>query len=237
MKAHYERQRLLSAQGLVPQAELMNAELVLLESRGAAEDLEARVAAARSQGLDYRNRLLGLEREMSQSQLDRAGAATESYKQLLSQLAAWEERYALRTPVAGTVSFGPFWADHQFVRADSEVLSVVPAARAPLGRVTLPLAGAGKARLGQRVLVKLDDYAHLEFGIVEGIVDALSPISREGQYVVSVRFPGRLITSYGTPIPARAELNGTAEIVTEDVRLIHRLLRPLRAAATRTAGR
>jgi multidrug resistance efflux pump len=234
MKAQYERQRVLFEQGLIPQSELMNAELVSLESRGIAEDLEARVAAGRSQASDYQNRLLDLQREMSQTQLDRESAAAESLKQLVSQLAAWEDRYALRAPVPGVVSFGQLWADHQFVQANGEVVTIVPDSGAPIGRITLPLSGAGKARPGQRVLVKLDDFFYQEFGSLEGVVEAISPVSRDGQYVVDVRFPSRLVTSYGTVIPPRAELNGSAEIVTDDVRLLARLLRPLRFAASRT---
>jgi HlyD family secretion protein len=221
----------LFGQGLVSESELRQSELASLEARSVVQDVEARASTAETQVSDTRARLLDLEQGAAQIAVDRELAARESFKQLQTALATWDDHYALRAPVAGRVSLGQLWADHQFIKANDEVMTVVPEAGPLLGRVALPRGGAGKARAGQRVLIRLADYPYEEFGILEGTVDSLGGVSHEDAYVVNVNLPRGLTTSYGLQIPARPELLGNAEIITDDVRLLLRLLRPLRATA------
>jgi multidrug resistance efflux pump len=210
-KAQYERSRTLAVQGLMAQSELMAAELSYLESRGA---------------------LLDLEQHVDRAELDVETAALLSFKQLVSGLAVWKDRYALVAPLRGTVCFGQFRSDHQFVAVNDVVMTIVPESGAAVGRLTLPRTGAGKARSGQRVLVALDDYPYQEFGLLEGVVESISALPRENEYAVDVSLPRNLTTSYGKAIAPRPELRGSAEVVTDDDRLIWRLLRPLRHAAS-----
>ncbi len=45
---------------------------------------------------------------------------------------------------------------------------------------------------------------------------------KEGLYLIDVKLPKRLITSYNKEIDFKQEMRGTAEIITEDLRLIER---------------
>ena len=51
---------------------------------------------------------------------------------------------------------------------------------------------------------------------------SLTP-DNEGFYLIDVSLPKYLITSYNKEIPFRQEMIGTAEIITEDLRLLERL--------------
>jgi len=46
---------------------------------------------------------------------------------------------------------------------------------------------------------------------------------------VEVSFPEGLTTNYGNTLPFTQEMQGTAEIITEDIRLLERFFQPIQA--------
>ncbi|WP_372474199.1 HlyD family secretion protein [Capnocytophaga sp. ARDL2] len=83
---------------------------------------------------------------------------------------------------------------------------------------------SGKVRAGQKVLIKLDNYRYQEYGIIEGKVHNVSlTTDSQGNYFVDVILPNGLQTSYNKTLIFDKELKGTAEIVTEDLRLLERV--------------
>ncbi len=50
----------------------------------------------------------------------------------------------------------------------------------------------------------------------------------EGMYVVDIALPDGLTTNYGKTLPLTREMKGSAEIITDDLRLLERLIMPLR---------
>ena len=95
----------------------------------------------------------------------------------------------------------------------------------------VPLAGAGKVEVGQRVNIKLDNYPYMEFGLLEGEVSNISmvPVASEdgGYYTAEIVLTQKLITNYKKELPFNQEMQGVAEIITKDRRLIERLIDPL----------
>ena len=64
-----------------------------------------------------------------------------------------------------------------------------------------------------------------EYGIVQGIVHNIAATpDKEGNLLIDVSLPNGLETSYDKKIVFQQEMTGTADIVTEDLRLIERLL-------------
>jgi len=153
----------------------------------------------------------------------------ESVRTLGSRLAAWERTYVLRAPIAGTVSLSRFWTDSQFVRAGDEVMAIVPAeARTPIGRVSLPASRAGEVATGQTVFVSLDNYPAEQFGLLQGRVVAIAPVPLGARYSVEVSLPDGLTTTFGRRLTYQQEMQGQAEIVVEDLRVIDRLFQQFR---------
>ena len=56
----------------------------------------------------------------------------------------------------------------------------------------------------------------------------LSLVPEADHYRVEIRFPQGLLTNYGHRLPIAYEARATAEIVTDDRRLIERLVAPMR---------
>jgi HlyD family secretion protein len=103
------------------------------------------------------------------------------------------------------------------------VFVIVPETTRRLGRVPVTAGGVGKVSKGQTVRIKFDDFPYKEFGMVNGTVEAVSLVARQGQHMVTVSVPSPLVTHYGKTLPFKQEMTGAAAIITEDRRLIGRL--------------
>lgn len=173
--------------------------------------------------LDLRRQAL----EEEQTQVVNLKNATE---QLLTQLHSWEQRYALKSPVSGKVTFQRVWSPNQNVEVGETVFVVAPHEDSmPVGKALLPLQGSGKVRVGQRVNVRLNNYPDQEFGYVKGEVKSVSPLpTAEGMYVVDIALPLGLKTNYGKVLPLTREMKGSADIITDDLRLLERLIMPIK---------
>jgi multidrug resistance efflux pump len=151
-------------------------------------------------------------------------------KRLESQVREWEQQYVLVAPMPGTVALFDFWSDNQFVNANSEVLTIVPPVAGITGKVYLPLAGAGKVQAGQRVVIRCDNYPFREYGFLRGVVQSMSLMPKDQQYLVQVSLPDGLRTTYHKSLVFQQEMHGSAGIITQNARLIERIFARLRAA-------
>lgn len=178
--------------------------------------------------------------QMGQNLLEINQQSYEQRKQLLlslhtsidnlqNQINAWTKMYVLTTPISGKVTFVKFWSKNQNVQSGNEVFSVVPTAESKIvGKIKLPIKGSGKVKEGQQVNIKIDNYPYLEYGIVIGKINSVSLMPSESNYSVEVEFPNGLTTNYHKKLAFGQDMQGTAEIITEDIRLIERFVQPLR---------
>ena len=194
---------------------LQGAALAIADADLEVDKLQQSVAALRLRDQQQRHELLL--------------AFGQSYETLRSRLAAWERNYVLRAPIDGQVSLFRYWSNHQFVRSGDEVLTIVPTeSQTPLGKMLVPIANSGKIKLGQAVFIRLDNYQYEEYGLLRGKVETIAPVPRGAQYAIEVALPEGLTTSFGKHLDFRQEMQGSAEIVTEDLRLIERIFYQLR---------
>jgi len=153
---------------------------------------------------------------------------TEAYGNLTNQIETWTHRYVLKSPFSGTVTFTKYWTVNQPVKAGSVVMTVIPSMSAKMvGKVSLPIQGAGKVQIGQSVMIKLANYPFMEYGTVNGVIKQISLIPDEAHYVVEVELPNELITHYGEKLDFKPQMPGTAEIITEEIRLLERFFKPI----------
>ena len=69
----------------------------------------------------------------------------------------------------------------------------------------------------------------MEFGMVKGYVEKISIVPADNTYAVDVSFPDGLKTNYQVELPFNQKMKGKAEIITQDTRLLTRIIRPLRS--------
>ncbi len=172
-----------------------------------------------------------LEKNKLQLQL-LAVQETEKYVQELNasiqalkfQIENWEQTYLIISPFDGIVSLFNYWNVNQAIKAGDEVLSIVPAQKQEvIGKLILPLQNSGKLKPGQTVNIKLNNYPYQEYGMLKGFVKNISVIPQKQNYAVEVALPDQLTTTYKKQLDYKEEMQGSAEIVTEELSLFQRV--------------
>jgi HlyD family secretion protein len=155
---------------------------------------------------------------------------TESHHNLLAAIDVWELNYLLRTPISGELTLSKFWSKNQNVARGEMVFTIIPGKESKLlGKVQLNRIRSGKVKPGQRVNIKFDNYPYMEYGMVEGKVNRISKVPTNDYYALEVDLPNGLVSTYGKIFEFNNEIQGTAEIVTEDLRLIQRIFNPIKS--------
>jgi len=158
----------------------------------------------------------------------------ESFQNLKAQLKIWKNNYLLVSPVEGTVTFTRFWSKNQSVVRDEPVLNIVPQNPGDyVGRINLKMQRSGKVKPGQIVNIKLSGYPYLEYGIIRGIVKTKSLVPTGDAYIIEITLPQGLTSLYGKKLDFTQNMQGTAEIITEDLRLLQKIFNPLRYLVTK----
>ena len=152
-----------------------------------------------------------------------------SVGQLLAAIHTWEMSYCLIAPSDGRVQLLVQEAPNQYLSSGDVFARIVPKeGETWVGRALLPVQRSGKVKTRQRVIVRFTNFPDQEFGIVNGIVSTISLVPAEDNYMVEIAFPNGLTTNYGKCLPVSHEMKATAEIVTDDLRLIERFFQPLK---------
>jgi len=157
-------------------------------------------------------------------------ALVQSYHQLKLSLKNWEINYVLAPSIDGRVSFLSLWNENQTVRQGDLVFTIIPNEnKSFVGKIKAPIQNSGKIRVGQKVNINLANYPNTEFGILEGTIEKVSLVpDDEGNYLIDVNLPKRLITTYNKEIEFKQEMIGTVQIITEDLRLMERFFYQIR---------
>jgi HlyD family secretion protein len=152
----------------------------------------------------------------------------------MAEMDIWKQKYLLIAPVNGRVSFTRFWSENQQVTEGEVVVTIIPENPGQvLGKINLSVEGAGKVKEGQQVNIKFANYPFMEFGMVKGIITSISEVPNKNYYTLEVRLTNDLVTNYGTKIAFRQEMPGKAEIITENLSLLKRIINPVKSVIKR----
>jgi multidrug resistance efflux pump len=167
---------------------------------------------------------------MSSEDLDKLSSTLEeSFRNLKAEINIWKITYLLVSPVSGTVTFTKYWSENQSVTRDEPVLTIVPTDQGNyIGRIDLKMQRSGKVAIGQQVNIKLSSFPYLEYGMVRGIVKTKSLVPSGDAYVIEIELPDGLRTLYNRQLEFTQNMQGTAEIITEDMRLLQKIVDPFR---------
>lgn len=158
--------------------------------------------------------------------------------QLRTEIDAWEMNYALISPIDGKITFTKYWTKNQNITAGDIAFNIVPDNQGEIiGKAQLPTERSGKVKVGQKVNIRFSNYPENEYGIVRGIVKNISliPVTNKDaikNYTVDIQLPNRLMTTYNKKLPFLPEMEGQADIITEDISLLERFLLPLKKVIT-----
>ena len=234
-RAKYDRMKVLHGRDSISTAQLQDQEMATLaqmRADGAAQKLrtDAEIEAAHME-----KELRDLEHERREALRLGREKLRVSLNKLRGELDVWEADYVLRAPADGLVAFYDFWSDQQYVTAGRQVFLIVPETTRLIGRMPVRSGGTGKIKPGQIVRIRFDDFPYKEFGIVTGRVQSVSMVAREGANLVLVDIPYPLTTNFKKRIQFKQDMTGEASVVTEDIRLLGRVLYEIRRAFVHNA--
>lgn len=148
----------------------------------------------------------------------------ESKDLLISKIDWWKNKYLIKAPISGKVSFGDVWSENQRVVEGVDLFTIVPEKNNLIAKVFVPLEGIGKVKSGQTILIDLSSFPAAEFGYVECVVSKISLIpNSQNFYVIEAAIPLQIETSFHKKIDFIPEMKGSASIVTKKKRIISRI--------------
>lgn len=234
--ASFRRDSILMIKRAISQAEYESSVKSLLGKRSSLASFNATLTSSRLNVLQLEQRQMELDIQRQNEESAHIRTITQLSNQMLSQIAQWKELYTIIAPSDGFVSLQSVWSRGQHVSVGDVIASLVPSSdKSVFGRLTVPSSGFGKVEKGQSVNVRLNGFPYMEFGILKGVVSHISAVPRqvstsEGAmivYTVDVAFPDGLVSSYGKQFPMVQQMDGTAEIITRDRRLIEQFIDPI----------
>ncbi|MDL2312666.1 HlyD family secretion protein [Bacteroidales bacterium OttesenSCG-928-B11] len=225
----------LYAKNMLSRTDFENARNSYIQQLQSHESAKLSIDNQQMSILQSEQTIFDLEQQRTEQRNNLLVALMGAYDLLLTQIKNWEQSYLLTSPCDGMATFTKYWQRNQNINAGEVFVTIVPEETTRIiGKILLPPQGAGKVKEGQMVNVKFDNFPHMEYGMVRVQIRNISlvPIQvdeKNKAYMLEVLFPERLQTNYGKDLDFSQEMTGTAEIITEDLRLLDKFINPIKA--------
>ena len=225
----FSRDSVIFSRKLISQQEYENSIRKLLQKRNSKIAFESQITNTELTIIQLKQQLIELSMQQDNEMAQYNQTISLSRQQLLAQIDAWKLRYVIIAPTNGKISFLKQWNINQHINLAEKFVTIVPKGESQIvGRMNILQNGFGKVRDGQMVNIKLNGYPYMEFGILRGRINYISSIPDEKTgYMAEVIFENGLVSSYQKKLPLIQQMDGTAEIITKDKRLITRFIDPI----------
>ncbi len=226
LKTDVERYEKLFKKGIISAQEIEKQRLIYLQDEKNYKSLLSSISQLKSSinELNRSSKTTIINESTTSINLERS--VMQSFYQLKKAIKDWELNYVFRSSVKGTVSFLQIWSENQTINTGENMFAIIPSTeKGYIGKVKAVAQNSGKLQIGQKVNIRLANYPDREFGVIEGKLKTISLTpDKEGNLLLNIELPNGLQTSYKKQINFQQEMTGTADIVTEDLRLLERLL-------------
>jgi HlyD family secretion protein len=230
VKKQFRRDSLLFKNEVIALADFEKSQNNYLQAKSSFENANAEIINTNLQIIQLNQSILDLSSQRLEQTTQQRNSVKESYEILLSHIADWEKAYILKSSTDGTITFTHIWNNNQNIKTGDVVFTVIPSGSLSyIAKIQLPVQSSGKVKVGQKVVIKLDDFPYMEYGMLLGYINKISLVPYNDFYFAEVIFPSKLITTYSKDISMKSEYNGNGEIITRNQRLIYKFVYPLRA--------
>jgi len=212
--------------GIISAQEMEAKKLGYLQAQKSYKGLLTSISQLRSSLIDNTKLSQNLQISGTIEEVNLVRNMAQSFYQLKKVIKDWELAYTLKSAISGVVTFLQVWNENQTINVGDNVFSIIPDAKNGfVGKVKAPALNSGKIKIGQKVNIRLANFPDREFGVLRGKIQNISLVpDKDGNLLLDVELPNGLVTSYNKQIVFQQEMKGSAEIVTEDLRLIERIL-------------
>lgn len=212
--------------GIVSTQEMEAKKLSYLQAQKNYKSLLSSISQLRSSLIDNKKMGQNSQINSTREEVNLGRNMMQSFYQLKKVIKDWELSYTLKSSENGIVTFLQVWTENQTIAIGDNVFSIIPDARNGfIGKVKAPALNSGKIKTGQKVNIRLSNFPDREFGVLIGTIQNIALVpDKDGNLLIDVALPKGLQTSYKKQIVFQQEMKGSAEIVTQDLRLIERIL-------------
>lgn len=222
---NYNRNLQLNKTAVISNVEMEKATLELIQKKRDSFNINSTILSNELSIQQLEGRVTDLQQELENQKIEITEEIIQEARLLLAAITVWKQKYALFSPVFGQVDLYGNMNKGRFIMQGDTLLSVVPKIedKQLVGKVKLPIVGAGKVKLGTMGRVTIEGFPKNEYGTIEAKVKSISIVPKTNYYYVEVSLPSTLKTSFGKIIPKRQNLNGSIELVLEDKSLAYRI--------------
>ena len=212
--------------GIIAAQEMEAKKLTYLQAQKSYKSLLSSISQLKSSLIDNAKLSRNSQINGTKEEVDLERNMTQSFYQLKKVIKDWELAYTLKSSVSGVVTFLQIYTENQTINTGDNVFSIIPDGKNGfVGKVKAPALNSGKIKVGQRVNIRLANFPDREYGVLKGEIHNISLVpDKDGNLLIDVSFPNGLKTSYKKQIIFQQEMKGNAEIITEDLRLLERIL-------------
>jgi len=237
-RTNFERNQELFDKGVISKAELENVSRSYLDDQQQYEGFLTNISNTQIAIANFKNLLTKTNIQGSELQNSYQQELEKATQNLSVGLSSWEQRFLIKSPIDGKVTVFDKWNQYQEVSLGETLFTVIPEdLDGIIGRVTLPVRNSGKVKKGQKVIIKLENYPAEEWGSLEGSIESISEVPKQGeqnQYTVYIGVKS-LKTSYDKQIRFKQEMQGTGEIILEELSILQRVFYQIRKAFDRNS--
>lgn len=238
-KKRYEKFKRLYASQSVSEREYKDQENLYFGSQRQFEGLLSSIENDQNTISTLQNNLRQASVGDKSSEISTDQNLEQAKQDLENQILQWEQQFVLKSPIKGEVTVFDIWSKYQNVNIGQDLFTVIPdEIEGIIGRVSFPVQNSGKIKIGQSVLIKLDSYPYQEWGSLTGEIINISGVpqlSLQGgppMYVAYLKVES-LESSFEKAIDFKQEMEGTAEIVVEELTVMQRIFYQLREVFSR----
>jgi multidrug efflux pump subunit AcrA (membrane-fusion protein) len=226
----FERDSVLNKNSAIASYEFEKSRQVYIQKLNSSSIFNASLISNKSDYLRLKETRLDLQVQYEKEVNQYLFTMEQSLQLLRSSTAQWEDRYLLKSPVQGKVTLTRFRSENQVIKTGEILATIIPDKPASIvARAIIPIAGFGKVEIGQTVNIKLSGFPYMQYGVLKGLIYSVSQVPGEGGYAADIELTGGMTSTYREKIKFIHDMDGTAEIITSNRRLISRFLNPIRS--------
>lgn len=232
-KTRYERSRTAWKNNVIATVEFENQEKIWIAAKTRVKEIEDEVNQRLLQISGLRKNITDAENTNVETNNENYINLRSSINNLIGAIDRWNEENLLIAAMDGKISMIQNWSEKQYIEQGKEIMVILPENKEDnyFTQLFIPVQGSGRIEVGQRVLLKLDNFPYREFGQLEGVVIETPGLSREEGLPVKIKLTNGLVTQSNKVLEMKQELLGNGEIITEKrsvfVRIFENVINPI----------
>jgi multidrug resistance efflux pump len=229
----YERLRNLRNSNDIAPQKVEDQEKIWIAARTRVKEIEDEINSRLLQISGLNKNIGSVESTDSETNNENYINLRSSINNLIGAIDRWNEENLLIAAMNGKISMVQNWSEKQYIEQGKEIMAILPEDLEDnyFTQLFIPIRGSGRIEVGQRVLLKLDNYPYREFGQLEGVVIEPPGLQREEGLPVKIKLINGLITQSKKNLKLEQELRGEGAIITENrsvfVRIFENVIKPL----------